>query len=106
MTVIGKCAICLDNDNEREWQRVQHGGDSVSHEGHDFHRECIETWISAQQSPGHTPTCPLCRRAIVQLRDRPLIEITDSDEKKIYIFCGLSIYLFIMLCFILRQSGF
>lgn len=47
------CAICLDAFNPGDTVRLLPCG-------HDFHRECIDGWLTR---PGVVPRCPLCKGA-------------------------------------------
>ena len=48
------CVICLDECTEPVSTPC----------GHNFHKQCLTTWIRQSQAANRTPSCPLCSRAI------------------------------------------
>jgi hypothetical protein len=59
-TTSDKCAICwegfLHNDRSKIFSHP-----TINDSKHNFHPECIETWVDKELRKQITPTCPLCK---------------------------------------------
>lgn len=60
------CPICLE-DIATGSTAFAHQ-DPISQVFHSLHPECLEAWVSRQ------PNCPLCRKSITQINERPVTD--------------------------------
>lgn len=76
------CSICLDNikfDTKKVWASKRDIKKNVYLNcGHNFHKKCLQQWVTSKVNEEVPPSCPVCRSVIVEL-PKSLSEMINND---------------------------
>jgi len=69
------CPICLQSEPQAATVKLKHCG-------HVLHKDCLGEWIQVSMEEGRTPTCPVDRSTLIQIRTSEPSEPSDEELAK------------------------